>query len=84
VTRPARLKPATDFPDRRCHAVFHPKPAIAGHVILAADDRHFIFLAERRNVDDQPLDQDLLVVPAFFQNDSPAPFSARVSAAMVL
>jgi hypothetical protein len=53
------------------------KCAMTGHMILASDDRHFVLAAERRDVDDQLLDQDLLIFAvAALENHSPLPFAA--------
>jgi hypothetical protein len=64
--------------------VLHAKPAIASHMILATDDGHFVFLAERGNVDDKPLNQDLFVIAAFSKMTRQYQSPPGDSAAMVL
>ena len=46
--------------------LLHTKPTITSHVVFATYNRHVIFFAERYNIDDKSLDQDLFKFVIFF------------------
>lgn len=53
--------------------VIETEGPVAGHVKFPTDGRHFIFLAEGRNVDDQLPGQNFLKFAGLLQNNAPRP-----------